>query len=114
MEHITEKVCCHFYSCEMLTVLPTVFPEKNSQIYMVALVRLRPGTKLFPTFNVSRLPWYLQHDIEICKSLNKWGTKELLWACQSSEMVAVWKAFVLLVNACLCVIESSNLLPSFK
>jgi len=75
---------------------------------MVALVRLRPGTKFFLTFSVSHLLQYLQHDIEICESLSKWGTKELLWAFQSSEMVAMWKAFVLLVKACLCVNVPSN------
>lgn len=81
---------------------------------MVALLRLRPGTQFFLTFSVSRLPQYLQHDIEIWDSLKKWETKEPLWVFQSSEMLAVWNEFVLLVKACLCVIESSNLLPSFK
>lgn len=81
---------------------------------MVALVRLRPRTQFFLTFTVSHLPQGLQHVIEICKSLNKWETKEPLWAFQSSEMLAVWNEFVLPVKACLSVIESSNLLPSFK
>lgn len=59
------------------------FPGNTSQFYMVALVRVRPEMKFFLTFSVSHLLWYLQHEIEICESLNKWGTKELLWAFQS-------------------------------
>lgn len=78
--------------------------KKISQIYMVALVRPRPRTQFFMTFSVSHLPQYLLHDIEICESLNKWETKEPLWAFHSSEMLAEWNelfylsrlAFVLL------------------
>lgn len=100
----------------MLTDLAVVFPEqkKISLIYVVALVRLRPETRLYLTCGVSHLPQYLLHDIEIWESLNKWETKEPLWAFQRSEMLAVWNEFVLLVKACLCVFESSILLPSFK